>query len=378
MRNAIWEYLIPSPEEKETLWNKCIFVFDTNVLLNLYRYTSNTRDTLLAAFDDLKERVWLPYQVAYEYAKNRFDVIYETTDKYKKLDKLAQEFINQYIIELRLKPSDKTVEQLQDSISAWIKEQKKKNLLVTQASDDKILEKLLCIFDGKIGSPFTQETLAAIHLEGKERYEKQLPPGFCDAKKEKGGIANNAYGDLIVWKEILAFSCDNHKDIIFVTHDQKDDWWSKSKGRTVGPRTELCTEFSEKTGQKFYMYSMDSFLEQHSKHKGQTADQNVIDEVTHIETKSNQRGRKKNANSFMEYSMKLERNIVGLQERIARRQRAIDNIQIKYRDQAMPPDIVEQLRNTEIKMLQLRQQLEMKQAELVACRQQMKENNTIY
>ena len=88
MRTTIWEYLIPSPEKKEELWNRCTFVFDTNVLLNLYRYTANTRDTLLAALDDLKDRVWLPHQVAYEYAKNRFDVIYETIEKYKKLEQL--------------------------------------------------------------------------------------------------------------------------------------------------------------------------------------------------------------------------------------------------------------------------------------------------
>lgn len=221
MRTAIWEYLIPSFEDKEILWNKCVFVFDTNVLLNLYRYTSNTRDTLLSALDDLKERVWLPYQVAYEYAKNRFDVIYETVEKYKKLEKLQQDFIDQYIKELRLKPSDESIEQLQDLIGTWITEQKEKNVLVTQASDDKILGKVLSIFDGKVGTPFSQEELDAIYAEGKERYESQIPPGFCDSKKEKDGYANNAYGDLIVWKQIINFSTHGHKDIIYVTHDQK-------------------------------------------------------------------------------------------------------------------------------------------------------------
>lgn len=159
MRTTIWEYLIPSPEKKEELWNRCTFVFDTNVLLNLYRYTANTRDTLLAALDDLKDRVWLPHQVAYEYAKNRFDVIYETIEKYKKLEQLEQEFIKQYITELRLKPTDASVGELQKLIETWISKQKKKNVLVTQASDDKILEKVLSIFDNKVGCPFTKEEL---------------------------------------------------------------------------------------------------------------------------------------------------------------------------------------------------------------------------
>lgn len=131
MRATIWEYLVPSPEEKEALWNNCVFVFDTNVLLNLYRYTSITRDTLLAAFDDLKERVWLPHQVAYEFGKDRCDVIYETVEKYKNIEKVEQDFISRLMTELRLKANDKSLIQLQGSIDAWTAEQRKRNLLVT-------------------------------------------------------------------------------------------------------------------------------------------------------------------------------------------------------------------------------------------------------
>lgn len=374
MQNKIWEYLIPSLEEKESLWNECIFIFDTNVLLNLYRYTSNTRDTLLAAFDDLKERIWLPYQVAYEYAKDRFDVIYETVEKYKKLDKLEKDLIDQYILELRVKPSDQAIKELQDSINAWITAQKKKNLLVTQASDDQILEKLLLIFDGKVGDPFSKEELEAIRLEGKERYEKQIPPGFCDAKKEKGGIENNAYGDLIVWKEILAVSSKTHKNIIFVTHDQKDDWWSKSKGRTIGPRVELRTEFSKMTGQKFYMYSMEMFLEQYSSHKGQAADKSVIDEVADMRGVTQRRH--KHPSNFAEYTMALERNIVNLHQRINRRQIVIAQLQSKYANAPMPLEVCSQLDNTKAKLSQLQHELAVKEEELALWHRRISESST--
>ena len=362
MRNKIWEYLIPSLKDKETLWNECIFIFDTNVLLNLYRYTSNTRDTLLAAFDDLKERIWLPYQVAYEYAKDRFDVIYETVEKYKKLDRLEEEFINQYVQELRVKPSDAAIKELQASIDTWITAQKTKNLVVTQASNDQILEKLLNIFEEKVGVPFSQEELDSIRLEGKDRYEKQIPPGFCDAKKENGGIENNAYGDLIVWKEILSIASKIHKDIIFVTHDQKADWWSKAKGRTVGPRVELRTEFFKITGQKFYMYSMEMFLEQYSSHKGQTADKSVIDEVADMRGATQKRH--KRPSNFAEYAIVLERNIIRLHQQITRRQAVIDHLQSKYANSPMPLDVSTQLENTRAKLLQLQHELAVKEEEL--------------
>ena len=71
MRNVIKEFLEPSNTDKRQLWEKAVFVFDTNVLLNLYRYSSKTRNSLLDAFESLKERVWIPYQVAHEFMRRR-------------------------------------------------------------------------------------------------------------------------------------------------------------------------------------------------------------------------------------------------------------------------------------------------------------------
>lgn len=377
MRTAIWEYLVPSPEEKETLWNNCVFVFDTNVLLNLYRYTSITRNTLLSAFDDLKERVWLPHQVAYEFGKDRCNVIYETVEKYKKIEKDEQAFLAQLMNELRLKENDTSLIQLRKVIEDWTSEQKKRNLLVTHASDDKVLATVLSIFDKKVGSPFSPEEMNTIRAEGTERYAKQIPPGFCDAKKSNDGDKNNAYGDLIIWKQILAYSAENHIDIIYVTHDQKEDWWTKVKGRTVGPRIELRKEFYERTGQNFYMYSMDSFLEQYSRRKGQEADQSVIDEVTQIDNRNKKTNRQR-ASMLFEYSTVLERNIVNLRERISRRQRAISDIQTKYQGKAIPPAVATQLKNTEVKMEQLHHQLLIKQQEYDACLRQISLNPPTY
>ena len=54
-------------------------------------------------------------------------------------------------------------------------------------------------------------------MEGNDRYEKKIPPGYKDAIKKSGILDNNAYGDLIVWKEILRFSKKEKKNIIYVT-----------------------------------------------------------------------------------------------------------------------------------------------------------------
>ena len=71
MRNAIQEYLSYSDAEKLDLWNHATLVFDTNVLLNLYRYSDKTRKSLLAALNKLQARLWMPNHVAREFMKNR-------------------------------------------------------------------------------------------------------------------------------------------------------------------------------------------------------------------------------------------------------------------------------------------------------------------
>ena len=56
----------PTKEEFAELWATCIFVVDANVLLNLYRYTSKTADQLIGILKDISDRLWIPYQAAFD------------------------------------------------------------------------------------------------------------------------------------------------------------------------------------------------------------------------------------------------------------------------------------------------------------------------
>jgi hypothetical protein len=62
MRNIFPGYYRPTDEEFYKMWQECIFVFDANVLLNLYRYSPDTRDELLDVLERLKDRIWIPHQ----------------------------------------------------------------------------------------------------------------------------------------------------------------------------------------------------------------------------------------------------------------------------------------------------------------------------
>mgnify|MGYP003296231733 CR=1 FL=1 len=77
MKKEIKEYLELSNQEKNKLWQNATFVFDTNVFCDLYRYSIKTKNALLSAFDTLKDRLWMPKQIAYEYMKDRISIVNE-------------------------------------------------------------------------------------------------------------------------------------------------------------------------------------------------------------------------------------------------------------------------------------------------------------
>ena len=85
MKNAIREYLDMADSEKKGLLNTATLVFDTNVLLNIYRCSKSTRDVLLEIMNSFKDRLWIPYQVAKEFMSNRPEVIIETKYIYEKM-----------------------------------------------------------------------------------------------------------------------------------------------------------------------------------------------------------------------------------------------------------------------------------------------------
>ncbi|MEQ8996136.1 MAG: PIN-like domain-containing protein [Coleofasciculus sp. B1-GNL1-01] len=53
MRDLFPGYYQPTPEEFETLWQEAIFSFDANILLNIYRYSAETRERLFEIIERL-------------------------------------------------------------------------------------------------------------------------------------------------------------------------------------------------------------------------------------------------------------------------------------------------------------------------------------
>jgi len=177
MRDAIREYIDLSQAEKSELWKNATFVFDTNVFLNLYRYTKKTRDIMFKAFSSFKDRIWMPNHVAHEIMKNRCGIIHETNERYDVVTREMESFLHKCCQELRLTTKDEEYIELQKYISEWIEKNEKKNNLVESFFDDAILEHLLTVFDGKVGTAFSEEELLEIKKDG-ENHHLFLLSGF--------------------------------------------------------------------------------------------------------------------------------------------------------------------------------------------------------
>lgn len=366
MKNAIKEFLEPTNDEKQGLWEKCVFVFDTNVLLNLYRYSAKTRTSLLAAFESFKDRIWIPYQVAFEFMRKRCEVIYETVHRYDQFSKEIDAFTSKATETLRLTPKDEEINDLKRYLYKWLDSNKERNLLVENASDDEILNRILSIFDGRIGDKVDDEELSRIKKEGKERFEKSIPPGYKDDKKKNNETDdNNAYGDLIIWKQIIKFAKENNVGIVFVTHDQKEDWWNIVKGKTIGPRIELRREFLEETKQFFHMYSMNSFISEYNRIYDTPIEKSAVEEVFSLDD-TDRRFKTRKALSSSEKIARTVETLDKISKRIERRRKIIEDIERKYQNQGLelPANIQTQYDNTLSKMQELEKEYEKRQQQL--------------
>lgn len=312
MKNAIIEYIEYTNEEKEDLWKTATFVFDTNVFLNLYRYSNNTREQLIESFEFFKERIWMPYQVALEFCKDRYSVIAEANGRFDKIKEEANKLVEDWRKKLRLDENDQDIEELIDYLKVWIEKKKDINYSIFDVSNDEIFNRILELFDGKTGKAIDSEKKQMIEHEGEKRYEEKIPPGYKDSKK-----SDNKYGDLLVWKEILDYAKTEKVDIIFVTHDQKDDWWNISCGKNIGPRIELRKEFYEETQQRFHMYTMSTFLSFYMDTKGREIDKTIIEEIDLFASEMEQSNLSDESKEYREtFQRKKERDIDILQFQI--------------------------------------------------------------
>ena len=188
MKKTFKEYNQFTEVEYKQLWKNCLFVFDTNTLLNMYRYSRKTVDAYFEILNELKAsaQLWIPYQVGYEFYENRIDVIAEYENSYEAilsiLDKSKKDIEAKYKDHPFLDLCEIKNEMDKGLSSVEMKIKKAKEGHPKWMYKDDVLDNINSLFENSIGADYNEEKVNSIKKEGKERYEKKIPPGFKDDK----------------------------------------------------------------------------------------------------------------------------------------------------------------------------------------------------
>lgn len=270
MRDMFPEYYYKPDFEK--LWEKAIFIFDANVLLDVYRFTPDTSKELLKILKHLKNRnrVWIPHQFADEYLRNLSTARNEIRERHRDKNELQSickkmiDYLTQYDnkTDYDLKLHIKEIQGVFTKIKNGLDDFRKKHEIRLDSGD--IENEIEELFADRIGKPYPDDRLAEIFSEGERRFTLGYPPGFKDSGKGE----SRRFGDLIGWLQIIDYAKGRgaKAPIIFVTRDSKDDWFYKPRrngthdGRIEGPRPELVKEMRDKTGAEFYIYQTGDFM----------------------------------------------------------------------------------------------------------------------
>lgn len=269
MKEEFFEYYPMTQKELSSFWENSLLVLDTNVLLNLYRYTESSRKDILGILKKFEDKLWMPFQVGWEYHNNRetvIDQVYGLEDIIGRqiqnsFDTLKKSYRNEYSRNpyLSAESWEKKLDKTKESLIKYVLSCYKGAPEIKD--EDIILSELNQLYLGRIGDGFTDDELKKIFEEGKIRYAAEVPPGYKDQADKKNRGDRHLYGDLIIWKEIIRKAKSNKKSVFFVTEDLKEDWMRIVNGEKRGPRWELMREFYNETdGQRVIIMSPDRFV----------------------------------------------------------------------------------------------------------------------
>ena len=242
------QYYRPTPENLDSRFDRSVFVLDTNVLLNILRFSAQARKELIEAIRSVAPRTFVPHQVAVEYNRNRVAVVAarrkeldEVADRTKDIRNSVSQVTN--LLRRRRMVADDELRELEEAASAF--------LAVMNATSREALEKYDLDPDSLVGvvDPWTNELSEVLSgrvalapsadifaddlAEAERRKAEQLAPGFKD----------DAMGDYLWWAEALRWSDLVGKHLVVVSDDAtKGDWRHEERSIPAGPHPILADD----------------------------------------------------------------------------------------------------------------------------------------
>lgn len=263
------------PKTLEEIKSDCFVVLDTNSLLVPYTISKESLEQIRNTCKALaaEKRLVVPGQVAREFAKNRANKI---TELYQQLSAKRDSASS---IKKGTYPLLESFEEYQKALG--IEDEINGLLTKYREAVTKVLEHIKgWAWDDPVsllyGELFTDGVVIDTPLdEGKMKAElsrrklHNIPPGYKDT----------GAGDLLIWFTILDIGRTYKKSVIFVSGDEKSDWYHKSNQEALYPRYELVDEYRRNSdGQSFHIIQFSRFLYLYG------ANEKVVEEVRNEET----------------------------------------------------------------------------------------------
>jgi hypothetical protein len=278
-------FLPLTDETIKSIWDVGDFIFDTNVLLNIYRYSKASREAFFRMLDALKGRTFVPHRVAVEFARNRRKVIREHYEPHYKLiahlDEATKKILGNYKKHPQHSDLVRFIAHTVNNLKQSFGDSEKAHLqLIT---NDILLTRLRSIIGPDAGEPFPAEPATA---EYKRRKDGSIPP-FCKDDDSKSG--DRGMGDVLIWLEIKAKYQGTQKPLVFVTGDQKENWWQDAGGGQSIPQPALIQEMYETSGNDIQFYTVDKFVDSASNRLGITLPDTLSEETKTIRDEAKKR-----------------------------------------------------------------------------------------
>lgn len=241
--------LVPDPGQLAAVVQNATVAVDTNVLLCAYRLPSNVSQEYLRVLDSLRGRYHVPHRVAFEYERRRGAVMREqdadveavVRDVQSLLKTAAKQLHEQHPYFSRGVASSylqKMGRQLQTDVDQ-LKGGGPASSIQHAIQNDPLRAALAVTFAGQIGPSYEFDSVLIDAC--RIRREAGVPPGAQDSAKGEP----DCFGDAMIWLELLELARAlgrKRTELVFVTGDFKDDWWSFERAWRRGPRIELLQE----------------------------------------------------------------------------------------------------------------------------------------
>lgn len=211
-----------SDDEYKTILQNALISFDTNVLLNMYRYSKKASNETFDALKTVKNRILISYYVAKEFTNNRKKVRVDNIREYETLSKLIEDKISDINIELdkygekklsKVSEIKDVLEKSRDRAIRYIANEKqtKSDFYKNHEIENNISE----IFFNNLAPEYIEDEFKLIKEEGLRRFADKIPPGYMDDEKEENG-------DYYIFKSLMDYCKLNKKDLIMAFIDSLD------------------------------------------------------------------------------------------------------------------------------------------------------------